>query len=125
MRTPFGWTLTLLAIAWLVGMIAGWISRGHRETRLRLHHKPKKSALPVLVPPGPAPRLIPSDSPKAARASRLRPAGGPRYGAIDYLAAFSDSPERGRVDYLLVSSDSVEESVDAPEERDGSLHHTG
>jgi hypothetical protein len=96
-------------------MIAGWVGRGASEPRVRLLVKPKKTPLSVLVPPGPAPRLIPSDSPKATRArstERVPPAGGRRYAVIDYTAAFASSAEakeRARVDYLLVSSDSVEE----------------
>jgi len=112
--------LTLLAVACLIGMIAGWGRGGPRKPRLRLLNKPKKTPLSVLVPPGPAPRLIPSDSPNATRAhgtrtpmSRQLPAGATH---INYLAAFSDSAnasERARVDYLLVSSDSEEEPRDS------------
>ena len=130
--------LTLLAMGCLVGMIAGWVGGGPRETHFRPLNKPKKMRLSVLVPPGPAPRLIPSDSPNATRArwtrapvSRQTPAGATGSGVIDYIAAFADSAEAsegGRVDYLLVSSDSVGESLDPPdppEELDGSLRHTG
>ena len=107
--------LALLAIAALVGMIVGWGRGRPRTPRVRLFSKPTKTPLSVLVPPGPAPRLIPSDSPKATRArSPPRPtrANGPRFKVVDYLAAFADSPEasqKERVDYLLVSSDSEEE----------------
>jgi hypothetical protein len=100
--------LTLLALGCLVGMIVGWVIGDPRKARLRLFNKPKKTGLCVLVPPGPAPRLIPSDSPNATRPrgtrvplSRQLPAGATH---IDYIAAFSDSGERseGReVDYLL------------------------
>ena len=64
--------LTLLAMGCLVGMIVGWVSGGPRETRLHLLEKPKKAHLSVLVPPGPAPRLIPNDSPNATRARWTR-----------------------------------------------------
>jgi hypothetical protein len=124
--------LTLLAMACLVGMIAGWVGRGPRETRVRLFIKPKRTRLSVLVPPGPTPRLIPRDAPNATRASsthapvsRQMPAGATH---IDYIAAFADSAqasEAGRVDYLLVSSDPVEEAPDPAAEFDGSLRHTG
>ena len=102
----------LLALGCVVGVIAAWVSRGPRKTRLRLLNKPTKARLPVLVPPGPAPRLIPSDSPNATRPvgtgaplSRQLPAGATH---INYIAAFADSgkgSEGGRVDYLLVASD--------------------
>lgn len=115
--------LTLLAMGCVVGIIAGWTCGGPRETRFRLLNKPKKTHLSVLVPPGPAPRLIPSDSPNATR-SRSRRASVPRQtpdnttrsGIVDYIAAFADAKanERGGVDYLLVSGDSVE-SPDPPE----------
>lgn len=125
--------LTLLAMGCLVGMIAGWVSVAPRETRFRLLNKPKKTRLSVLVPPGPAPRLIPRDSPNATRASRApvsrqTPAGATRPRVINYIAAFGDSAEAsagGRVDYLLISSDSVGESLDPPGELDGSLRNTG
>jgi hypothetical protein len=64
--------LTLLAMGCLVGMIVGWVGGGPRETRLHLLAKPKKAHLSVLVPPGPAPRLIPNDSPNATRARWTR-----------------------------------------------------
>ena len=111
--------LTLLVIGCLVGMLAGWVNRGPTEPRVRLFVKPKKTPLSVLVPPGPAPRLIPSDSPKAVRARSTMPVPRqmpPRAGAIDYLAAFADSAEaseRAQVDYLLVPGDSAEESPDS------------
>jgi hypothetical protein len=114
-------------------MIVGWVSGGPRDTRFRLLNRPKKTRLSVLVPPGPPSRLIPSDSPNATRArwtrapvSRQTPACATGSGVIDYIAAFADSAEASegdRVDYLLVSSDSVEESLDPPEELDGSLRH--
>src|SRR5690348_2105602 len=91
--------LTLLAMGCVVGMIAGWARGGPRETRFRLFNKPMKARPSVLVPPGPAPRLIPGDSPNATRASwsrsqvpRQTAAGATRSG-IDYLAAFADSVE--------------------------------
>jgi hypothetical protein len=121
--------LSLLAMACLVGMIARWGRGDARKPRLRLINKPKKTPLSVLVPPGPAPRLIPSDSPKAARARGTRspmshqlPAGATH---IDYLAAFADPAEASdaaRVDYLLVSSDREGESLDPREELDGGAH---
>jgi hypothetical protein len=127
--------LTLLAMGCLVGMITGWASGGPRETRFRLLNKPKKTHLSVLAPPGPAPRLIPSDSPNATRArwtrapvSRQTPAGATGSSAVDYIAVFADSAEASegaRVDYLLESSDSEEESVDPPTEFEGPLRHTG
>ena len=108
--------LTLLAMGCLVGMIAGWVGQGPRETRFRPLNKLKKTRPSVLIPAGPAPRLIPGDSPHATRAlstraplSRKTPAGATRSGAIDYIAAFADSAkgsELVRVDYLLVSGDS-------------------
>jgi hypothetical protein len=107
--------LTLLATGCVVGMIAGWASGGPRETRLRLLNKPKKTHLSVLVSPGPAPRLIPSDSPKARRArwtrapvSRQTPVGDTHPRVMHYLAAFADSAEAtedARVDYLLESDE--------------------
>jgi hypothetical protein len=131
--------VTLLAMASLAGMLARRGRRGARKPRLRLLNKPKKTPLSVLVPPGPAPRLIPSDSPKATRAQGTRapmshqlPAGATH---IDYIAAFADSAEAskgGRVDYLLVSNDSEGEARDSEGESldphgrlDGSLRHTG
>ena len=126
--------LTLIAMGCLVGAIAGWVSLGSRETRFRLLNRPKKTRLSVLVPPGPAPRLIPRDSPNAARASstpdpvsRQTPAGATHSGGIDYIAAFADSAEASeadRLDYLLISSDSEGESLDPPGAFDGSLRHT-
>jgi hypothetical protein len=116
--------LTLLAMGCLVGIIAGWVSRRPRETRFHLLKKPKKMRLTVLVPAGPAPRLIPSDSPNATRTRRTRasvsrqtPDGATRSTVIDYIAAFADPAEAGDgggVDYLLVSSNGVEESLNHP-----------
>jgi hypothetical protein len=60
--------LTLLVMGCVVGMIAGWANGGPRETRLRLFKKQKTTHLAVIVPAGPAPRLIPSDSPNVTRA---------------------------------------------------------
>lgn len=100
--------LTLLAMGCLVGMIAGWLSGGPREPRMRLLNKPKKMHLEVLVPPGPAPRLIPRDSPHATRASSSRipvsRQAGTHSGVVDYIAAFAESEEGSegdRIDYLL------------------------
>jgi hypothetical protein len=111
--------LTLLAMGCLFGMIVGWVSRDPREPRFRLLNKPKKTPLSILVPPGPAPRLIPSDSPKVTRPRSMRapvprqtPVGAARPRVIDYLAAFSDSAdgsEGDRVDYVLVLGDSVDQ----------------
>jgi hypothetical protein len=127
--------LTLLAIGCLVGILAGWASRDPRETHFRLLNRPRKTGLPVLVPPGPAPRLIPSDSPNSTRARWTRApvscqtrASATRSGVIDYIAAFADSAEASdgdRVDYLLVSSDSLAESLDPPGGFDGSLRPAG
>jgi hypothetical protein len=127
--------LTLLAMGCVVGMIVGWARGGPRETRFRLLNKPKKTRLSVLVPPGPAPRLIPGDSPNATRArwphgpvSRQTPVGGTGSGAIDYIAAFADpgqASEEDSVDYLLIPSDSEDPSVDPPDELDGSFRRTG
>ena len=127
--------LTLLAMGCLVGVIAGWVSRDPREPRVRLINKPKKTRLSILVPPGPAPRLIPSDSPNVTRPRSTRapvprqmPIGAARPRVIDYIAAFADSTEAsvgGRVDYLLVSGDSVEEALDPPGGLEGSSRHTG
>lgn len=112
--TP-GHVLTLLALGGLVGIIAGWSRRGARKPRVRLLNKPKKTRLSVLVPPGPAPRLVPGDSPNATRAqtraplSSQLPAGATHF---DYIAAFADSGEASegaRVDYLLISSDNEAE----------------
>lgn len=122
--------LTLLAIGCLVGVIAGWVGRDPREPRVRLLNKPKKTHLSILVPPGPAPRLIPGDSPNATRPRSTRapvprqtPIGAARPRVIDYIAPFGDSAEASegsRVDYLLVLGDSVEEALDPPGELDGS-----
>jgi hypothetical protein len=126
--------LTLVALGCVVGTIIGWVRRSPHVTGVRLLHKPKKMRLSVLVPPTPAPRLVPGDSPNATRARSIRaplprqtPAGAPRSGAIDYIAAFADPGKaRGgsRVDYLLVSSDSEEESPEAPGGFDGSPRDT-
>jgi hypothetical protein len=126
--------LMLLAMGGLIGMIAGWVGRDPREPRVRLLNKPKKTCLSVLVPPGPAPRLIPGDSPNATRPRSTRapvprqtPIGAARPRVIDYLAAFADSAEASegvRVDYLLVSSDNVEEVLDPPG-LDGSSRQAG
>jgi hypothetical protein len=104
--------LVILLVAGLAGLIAGWIASSPRVTLLRPHNKPKKNApLPVLVPPGPPPRLIPGESPKAVRSrsstaqlARQTPSGTPRSGMVDYIAVFSDSGEgreEPRVDFLL------------------------
>jgi hypothetical protein len=103
--------LALLALACALGLIVGRRDRRPRGTQLRLHNKPKKTAPTILVPPGPAPPLIPGDSPKATRRAgstvpvlRQTPDGIPSSGLIDYLAPFSDSAEGSegtRVDYLL------------------------
>lgn len=114
MRTPFEWVLTLFAIGCLIGLIAGWIGKSTRQPRVRLFNKPTKARLSVLVPPGPAPRLIPSDSPKVTRARPHHapvpapPASEKHYGGIDYIAVFAGSAkasEPGPVDYLLESPD--------------------
>jgi hypothetical protein len=114
--------LTLLAMGCVIGMIAGWIRRDPREPRVRLLHKPKKTCLSILVPPGPAPRLIPGDSPNATRprstrapVQRQTPVGAARPRVIDYLAAFADPAEASGVDYLLVSGDSAEKVPDPPD----------
>jgi hypothetical protein len=114
--------LTLLAMGCLVGMIAGWASGGPREPRVRLLKKPKKTHLSVLVSPGPAPRLIPGDSPNATRArwrraevSRQTPIGATQSGGIHYIAAFADPAEASddsHIDYLL-ESDEIEPATDA------------
>jgi hypothetical protein len=127
--------LALVGMGCLVGTILGWIWRGPRETRFRLLNKPKKVGLSVLVPPTPAPRLIPGDSPNATRTrsiraplSRQTPAVATRSGVIDYIAVFADSGKASagsRVDYLLVSSDSAEESPDPSGGFDDSPRDTG
>ena len=110
--------LVILLVAGLAGLIAGWIAGSPRVTLLRPHNKPKKNApLPVLVPPGPPPRLIPGESPKAVRSrsstqwARQSPSGAPRSGMVDYIAVFSDPAqgrEEARVDYLLEPGDDNE-----------------
>lgn len=119
--------LTLLAMGCLVGMIAGWARGGPRETRVRLLHKPKKTHLSVLVSPGPAPRLIPGDSPNARRArwsraevSRQTPIGATHPRVLHYLAAFADSPDasdEAHVDYLL-DEESLPDPANAPTDCD-------
>jgi len=115
MRTPFGWALVaLLALVCVVGTIVGWARNGPREPRVRLLARPKKTHLTVLVPPGPAPRLVAGESPNATRARpapapvlRTAPAGTGS-GVIDYIAPFADSGEANetaRVDYLLEAGD--------------------
>jgi hypothetical protein len=117
--------LMLVAVGCLVGIIVGRARRDRpRETRFRLYNKPQKVRVSVLVPPTPAPRLIPSESPNATRArsigapvSRPTPVGAAGLGVIHYIAAFADSAEASggtRIDYLLVSSDGEEESADPP-----------
>jgi hypothetical protein len=116
-------TLVLLAIACLVGAIAGWARKGARKPRVRLLVRPQKAPPPVLIPPGPTQRLIPSDSPKATRvrptptpAPRMTPVSTTRSGIVDYIAPFADSGEatdNARVDYLLESDESIE-SPDSP-----------
>jgi hypothetical protein len=106
--------LTLLALGCLVGVIIGLLRRDPHEPRVRLVNKPKKTPLSILVPPGPAPRLIPGDSPHATRprstrapVTRQTPIGAARPRVIDYLAAFADpaaASEEARVDYLLEES---------------------
>lgn len=106
---------TLLAMGCLVGLIAGWVRAGPREPRLRLLNKPKKTELSVLVSPGPAPRLVPSDSPNATRArwsraevSRQTPAGATHPRVLHYFAPFADSAEASEdahVDFLLESEE--------------------
>jgi hypothetical protein len=128
--------LTLLAMGCLVGLIAGWVRGGEpRRPRVRLYIKPRKTPLSVLVPPGPAPRLIPRESPNATQASWTRTpvsrrtrVGATRNGVIDYLAAFADSAdasEEAHVDYLLIASDSAEESPELTDGFDDSLRQTG
>lgn len=106
--------LALVAMVCLVGTIAGLATRHPREPRVRSLAKPKRTRLTVLVPPGPAPRLIPGDSPNATRARRARapvtrmaPAGTGS-GIIDYIAPFvasESASEKARVDYLLDPGD--------------------
>jgi len=112
-------TLVLLAIACLVGAIAGWARKGPRKPRVRLLVKPQKTPPPVLVPPGPTRPLIPGDSPRATRARpapapapRMTPVSTTRSGIVDYIAPFVDSgksSDKARVDYLLESDDDIEE----------------
>jgi hypothetical protein len=118
MRTPFGWTLALIALVFLVGTLAGRARKAPREPRVRLLARPKKMRLTVLVPPGPAPRLVPGDSPNATRARAARVSVprtapvGTGSGIIDYIAPFGGSAEPGepaRVDYLLEPDDSLGE----------------
>jgi hypothetical protein len=92
--------LALLAVGCVVGLVARRSRGGSPGIRFRLFNKPKKTQLSVLVPPGPAPRLIPSESPNATRACSARApvprqasTGASRSGFIDYIAAFSDSTE--------------------------------
>lgn len=106
--------LVLVALVCLVGTIAGWVSQGPREPRVRLLAKPKKMRLTVLVPAGPAPRLVASESPNATRARaaaapvpRTAPAGTGS-GIIDYIAPFAgpaQASENVKLDYLLESGD--------------------
>lgn len=106
--------LILFAMGCVIGLIAGWVGGAPRDAHVRLFNKPKKKVrLSVLVPPGPAPRLVPGDSPNATRARSTRPpvprqtpAGATGSGAVDYIAAFGDPADTAdRVDYLLASSD--------------------
>lgn len=107
----------LIAVGGVVGMIAGR-DRGTRGPRLRLLNDSKKAQLSVLVPPGPPPRLIPSESPNAIRprpphapTRRNTPEGKPTTGIVDYIAAFADPPDpsgKDRVDYLLVPDEGLE-----------------
>ena len=111
MRTPLEWTLALLAVGCCIGLIAGWVGKAPRKTRVRLLTKPKDTDLSVLVAPGPAPRLVPGDSPHATRPHvraplTRQPPAPVRH--VDYIAAFADSKEGGagaRVDYILESND--------------------
>ena len=108
--------LALVAMMCLVGMIVGWARRLPRERRVRLRARPDRAPLTVLVPPGPAPRLIPSDSPNATRprpvadpVPRMAPAGTGS-GIVDYIAPFAGAGgagESARLDYLLESGDST------------------
>jgi len=120
--------LALLALACALGLIVGRRDPRPRGTQLRLHNKPKKMPPTILVPPGPAPYLVPGDSPKATRRAgstvpvlRQTPDGIPSSGLIDYLAPFSASAEGGegtRVDYLLEAGEA--EVIDASGEGDDS-----
>jgi hypothetical protein len=113
--------LALVAIAGSAGLIAGRFTRGRREIRFRLLHKPKKTSLPVLVSSEPAARLVPGELPHATRAPRAGPpvtrqvpVGAPRPGVIHYLAAFAESANPSHqtpIDYLLVEGDSVDGSL--------------
>jgi hypothetical protein len=112
MRTPLEWTLTLLALGCLIGMIAGWVGKHPRRTRLRLLNKPQGRDLSVLVPPGTAPRLVPGDAPNATRPTGTRAPLTRHPPAVvthvDYLAAFADpgkGKDTGQVDYVLLSTD--------------------
>jgi hypothetical protein len=115
--------LTLLAMGCCVGVIAGWVNGGPREPRVRLRTKPTKTPLSVLVSPGPAPRLIPADSPNARRArwsrapvSRQTPVGATHPRVLHYLAPFADpaeASEDARLDYILEADDSVEEPAES------------
>jgi hypothetical protein len=106
--------IALLLLVCLAGWIAGLASKSPRAPRIRLLTRPKKTRLPVLIPPGAPPRLIPGDSPNATRARRAR-APVPRQaptgtgtGIIDYIAPFADSgdsSDNARVDYLLDAGD--------------------
>jgi hypothetical protein len=113
--------LMLLAAGCVVGLIASCSRASAPEIRFRLLHKPKKTPLPVLVPPGPPPRLIPGESPNATRArtaraevSRQKPAGARPTGLVDYIAAFGD-PAKANVDYVLVPGDDPEDTTDPSE----------
>jgi len=107
MRAPLA---LLLLLACLVGFVIGWFGGGPRVL-LRLLNKPKKTPPPILIPPGPTPRLVPGDSPNATRArsipapgARQTPTGMRRSGPIDYIAVFTGPPDgrdNARVDYLL------------------------
>src|SRR5262245_13262016 len=100
MRIPLA-VWMLLGLACLVGMIAGWVS-GSRGTRVRLLNKPTKMLPSVIVSPGPAPRLVPGDSPHAARThshhdTTARTPGVAHSGVIHYIAAFTGSVEARKV----------------------------
>jgi hypothetical protein len=115
MRAPL---VLLLLLACLLGFAVGWLGGGPRVL-LRLLNKPKKAPPPILVPPGPTPRLVAGDSPKATRARstdangpRQTPAGIRRSGAIDYIAVFTAPAEgrrNARLDYLLESGEQEDE----------------